>query len=113
MTLSVPTMPEAVDPSPYLIFHELPETILKELDFLASNRLCLPPAAVALVFVSSSVDHNCMHEMSQKSHMHSECHADIPRDLSCLYQSASSSSVEGFRFLRDRCKGRRSACLRP
>ena len=47
----------AVEPPPYLIFQELPETLLKGPDFLASSMLCSPRAA--LVFKSSSVDHNC------------------------------------------------------
>jgi hypothetical protein len=54
-------MPEAVDPSPYLIFHELPDTLLKELDFFTLNRLC--PRQAAFVFESSSVDHSCANEV--------------------------------------------------
>ena len=62
VTLSVPTMPDAVEPSPYLILHELPGIFLKVLDFLASKRLCSPRAA--LVLESSSVDHNCRQRVS-------------------------------------------------
>jgi hypothetical protein len=65
VTLSVPTTPEAFDPSLYLILQELPDNFLKELDFLALKRLCLPPAADAFVFASSSVDHNCEQEVNR------------------------------------------------
>ncbi|KAF3036313.1 hypothetical protein E8E12_005548 [Didymella heteroderae] len=56
-------MPEAVEPSPYLIFQELPDTFLKESDLLAWNRLCSPRAS--FVFESSSVDHSCDEERSE------------------------------------------------
>ena len=55
-------MPEAVEPSPYLIFQELPDTFLKDSDFFGSNRLCSPRAF--FVFESSSVDHNYKDEVS-------------------------------------------------
>lgn len=56
LTLSVPTTPEAVEPSPYLILQELPSIFSKVSDLLGSNKLCSSRAF--FVFESSSVDHS-------------------------------------------------------
>jgi hypothetical protein len=72
LTLSVPTTPEAVEPSPYLILQELPNIFLKDLDFFASNKLCSPRAF--FVFESSSVDHSYEKEVSWTVHFERVLH---------------------------------------
>ena len=52
MTLSVPTVPDAEELSPYEIFHEEPWVFLKVVDFEESKTVC----PVVLVEDGSSVD---------------------------------------------------------
>ena len=56
LSVSFPTMPEAVDPSPYEIF-QVASLFLKVLDLEASKMLCslLP---VSIVLLGSCVDHS-------------------------------------------------------
>jgi hypothetical protein len=55
--LSVPTVPEAVEPSPYLIFQLDPDWARYVLDFLGSKMLCFPASALR-VAGERDVDHS-------------------------------------------------------
>jgi hypothetical protein len=58
VTWSVPTSPEAPEPSPYLIFHVAPVIFLYEEDFLGLYISCLGSAeALAFVAESRRLDH--------------------------------------------------------
>lgn len=55
LTLSVPTSPDAPEPSPYVIFHVAPAVFLKVLDFLGSKTLW----PEELIDLGNSVERTC------------------------------------------------------
>lgn len=56
LTTSVPTVPEAEEPSPYEIFQDEPEEFWNVLDWVGSKMVWLVPDVVA---EGSSVDQSC------------------------------------------------------
>jgi hypothetical protein len=85
VTLSVPTLPDAVEESPYAIFQVEPLVALKVEDFFGLKIVC--PVPWLCVELGSSVDQTCGRNQHCKAGSEGPWGLCLPRDQRTQYRS--------------------------